>query len=233
MKEFLSDGTRRNFLTQMLSGIAMIVSSVLFPVIQKCFAMGDKEYPQGIREIQGDVKINGKPAAVGDMIQPGDIVTTGADSSATFIIGNSAYLVRENSSLAVGGENDQSENILRMLKGKMLSVFGGEKTIYTPTAVMGVRGTGLYVEAEPSRTYLCLCYGAVDVECRVSGEKQTLKAAYHESPRYIYGSGARSGLINIAPMLNHTDAELILLESLVGRKPPFVKNGVYNKGGNY
>jgi hypothetical protein len=234
MNEFLSDGNRRNFLGKMLSGIAVIVSSALFPVIQKVFAMGDKEYPQGMREIQGDVRINGKPAAAGHIVKPGDTVTTGADSSATFVIGNSAYLIRENSSLAVGGEKGDTENILRILSGKMLSVFGsGKKTVHTPTAVMGVRGTGLYVEADPTRTYLCLCYGVVDIKCRISGEEETLKATYHESPRYIYASGAISGLINIAPMLNHTDAELISLETLVGRKPPFVKNGISKRGGNY
>jgi hypothetical protein len=28
-----------------------------------------------------------------------------------------------------------------------------------------------------------------------------------------------------APMINHTDAELELLESLVGRQPPFIRKG--------
>ncbi|GEM_PF-5081706 len=35
----------------------------------------------------------------------------------------------------------------------------------------------------------------------------------------INGVSAQAGK---APMLNHTDAELIMLESLVGRRPPFV-----------
>jgi hypothetical protein len=30
-----------------------------------------------------------------------------------------------------------------------------------------------------------------------------------------------------APVLNHTDAELTMLESLVGRKPPFAAQGKY------
>jgi hypothetical protein len=33
-------------------------------------------------------------------------------------------------------------------------------------------------------------------------------------------------MIMRAPVLNHTDAELILLESLVGRQPPFIGQGV-------
>jgi hypothetical protein len=33
-------------------------------------------------------------------------------------------------------------------------------------------------------------------------------------------------MVMAAPVLNHTDAELILLESLVGRQPPFIGTGV-------
>ena len=33
-------------------------------------------------------------------------------------------------------------------------------------------------------------------------------------------------MIEAAPVINHTDTELILLESLVGRKPPFTP-GMY------
>jgi hypothetical protein len=28
-----------------------------------------------------------------------------------------------------------------------------------------------------------------------------------------------------APVINHTDAELVMLEALVGRKPPFLDSG--------
>ena len=34
-------------------------------------------------------------------------------------------------------------------------------------------------------------------------------------------------------MINHRDAELILLESLVGREPPFVETDEYKSGIRY
>ncbi len=37
------------------------------------------------------------------------------------------------------------------------------------------------------------------------------------------GAGAPQMLMG-APVINHTDAELILLESLAGRRPPFYSN---------
>jgi hypothetical protein len=48
--------------------------------------------------------------------------------------------------------------------------------------------------------------------------------AHHEQPRYILASGAPQMILR-APVVNHTDAELILLEGIVGRQPPFVGQG--------
>ena len=56
--------------------------------------------------------------------------------------------------------------------------------------------------------------------CKLSVSRMLL----HESPRYIYPSGAPT-LIEKAPVIDHSDAELRLLESLVHRKPPFDTNG--------
>jgi ribosomal 50S subunit-recycling heat shock protein len=47
-----------------------------------------------------------------------------------------------------------------------------------------------------------------------------VRTRHHDEPRYIYRKGMPR-MMEKAPVVNHTDAELILLESLVGRKPPF------------
>ena len=51
-----------------------------------------------------------------------------------------------------------------------------------------------------------------------------IKTEHHEQPRYVYADKSMpvEQLLQKAPVINHTDAELILLESLRGRKPPFV-----------
>ena len=50
--------------------------------------------------------------------------------------------------------------------------------------------------------------------------RETVRTTHHEQPRYIYAKGAPK-MVTPAPMVNHTDAELEMLEALVGRKPPF------------
>ena len=49
---------------------------------------------------------------------------------------------------------------------------------------------------------------------------ETVRTKHHEQPRYIYGKGMPR-MLEAAPVINHTDAELQMLETLVGRKVPF------------
>lgn len=194
--------------------------------------MGDRSHPQGIRKLEGEVRINGVAGKIGDPVSPGDVVTTGPRSMAVFVVGRAVFLIREESRLELtaqrlDGDRDRGKaalKTLRLLNGKLLSVFGEgeEPTVETPTLIAGVRGTGFYIEADPRRSYICTCYGTIEIIARKAPEhRQTVTAHHHEMARYVHAPGAEV-IIEEAPMRNHTDAELILLESMVGRKPPFV-----------
>ncbi len=177
----------------------------------------------------GEVLINGKPAKIGASVRPGDSVATARGGSAVFVIGRDAFLMREESQLQTAGRAALVGS-LRLVTGKLLSVFGrGSRVIDTPTATIGIRGTGIYVEAEVERSYVCTCYGQVDLQATNMPEaRETVSTTHHDAPRYIYAHGeAPIKMIESAPVINHTDAELIMLESLVGRKPPFLRSG-YN-----
>ena len=200
-------------------------------------AMGPRVYPQGMFEIQGEVKINGTLSRAGDVVKVGDVVTTGQAALAIFVVEKDVYLLHANTRLELSVETEpvaekQIVQILRLVSGKMLAVFGaGRKRILTDTMVAGVRGTGLYAEIESDRTYLCTCYGRVDIEPKgFPQDRQELHTTHHESPLYIYTSGQRNTRIERAPVKNHTDKELIHLESIVGRMPPFALSG--DKDGN-
>ena len=52
--------------------------------------------------------------------------------------------------------------------------------------------------------------------------RETVRTTHHDAPRYIYAHAEMPiKMIEPAPLINHTDAELIMLEALVGRRPPF------------
>ena len=68
---------------------------------------------------------------------------------------------------------------------------------------------------------MCTCYGTVELASRDDPTaRETIRTKHHDQPRYVMARGAPQMLM-VAPVVNHTDAELILLESLVGRTPPF------------
>lgn len=175
---------------------------------------------QGIRALEGDVRINGRPAAAGTPVRPGDSVATGGGANAMIVVGRNAYLARENSRIEIPGNNYFLDS-LRLLTGKLLAVFanGEPRRIITPSATIGIRGTGAYLESEPERTYFCLCYGSADVESMNGMARDSYSTTHHESPRYLY-SNRQERVMEAAGVINHTDAELIMLEALVGRTPP-------------
>lgn len=180
----------------------------------------------GIRSIKGTVTVDGKPAAIGQEIQRGQRVVTAADSEAIFVIGKDAFLQRENSEF--GLDAGAGVVVLRYITGKVLSVFGkGRKRLETPTSTIGIRGTACYIEAEPARTYFCLCYGSAVVQPKGNPRlRKTLRTTHHESPYYI--SRGNDASFRRATVVNHSDDELIMLEKLVERLPPFYgKNEPY------
>ncbi len=191
---------------------------------------------KGIHRLRGDVRVNGAPAVEGMDVKAGDVVTTGANSEVVFVAYKDAFLVRSNSRVeAQGAAGALVLTGLRIVTGAVLSVFspGDPKRLQTSTATIGIRGTGVYIEAEPDRTYVCTCYGTSDLAAVDDpGASETVSTRHHEEPRYIMAKGAPQMLIR-APVINHTDTELTMLEALVGRKPPFLALPEYRRNGAY
>jgi len=197
---------RRNF----LSSIAGAGALLAFPGQVRAAQVGDT---------MGELYVNGQRAAPGTRIQPGDRVLTGPESSITFNVGPDAFRLRQLTSLQIDGRGFIAG--LRILTGGLLGVFGkgGPRVLRTATVTAGIRGTGIYVEASSIVTYFCTCYGAVDLECVAYKSKKDVRADNHQA-NYIYGRVEAGRSIVEAPVVNHTNAELMELEKMVGRVSP-------------
>jgi hypothetical protein len=176
---------------------------------------------QQIHKLKGTVKINDQTLSPSTIISPGDEIVTGENTEFVFQQGRDAYLLRSNTKMRLTGDNEVVDT-LRIISGAVLSVFGsGRKNIITPTATVGIRGTGTYFEVEQDETYFCTCYGETVVSANTDPNvTESISTKHHESPRYIRNS-TQGSYIEKAPVKNHTDAELIMLEATVGREPPF------------
>lgn len=192
----------------------------LLGTLGHALANGNKPLPNGIRSLRGEVRINGAQARVGQAVLQGDTVSTGAQSEVVYVMANNAYLMRDNSQVSF--VVDGAVGVMRIVAGKVLAVFGpGAKRIETATATVGIRGTACYIEAQDTQVYFCLCYGSAEIRPLADpSQAQTLTTRYHDQPLTI-GANRNQPLLQAAPVQNHRDAELTLLEATVGRVPPF------------
>lgn len=192
--------------------------------IAEALAKGD--IPPGINQLDGTATVNGRAAHVGTPVSVGDRIATGRGSQAVIVIGGDAFLVRAKSAIETKG----SAGVLMELviaSGQVLSVFAKKPVaIKAANASIGIRGTGAYIEVNPDSVYFCLCYGEALVEGPGMDSAKLVKTKHHEEPLLLRDDG---GVMRVepGPFLNHTDAELVMLEALVGREPPFMKDGTY------
>lgn len=209
-------------------------SGLLAPLVDVMAAV-PAELTQGrsIYSFEGDASVDGLSVTKANMtslkINVDSTVRTGAGSLIVFAVGKDAHYLRENSDLTLEGSGEEETGLL-LGTGKLLSVFAKRQPtakmyqLRTPSAVIRVRGTGLYAEAEPNqeRSYICTCYGDVNIASTSDpdGSKDVL-ATHHDEPLYVYANKEAGGYIQAAPFKNHTDEELQLIETIVGRNTPY------------
>ncbi len=229
----------RRTLLKLLAAAGVLGPAGLSGLIRDALAAGNNPVPPGLHKATGEVRINGQPARPGMLVQPGDTVSTGPGAEAIYVIGQDAYLQRDRSTVSFAAEG--GKQLMRVVTGKILSVFGkGPRDIRVSTATLGIRGTGCYIEDQPAKvdaggtvrapaqTYFCLCYGTVDLlPTAIPEQREVYTTAYHDKPMIIYDDPAMAKCMAPAAVVNHTDAELVLLENLVGRWPPFGNRSTY------
>ena len=221
------DELRRLYLVRMLSLGALTMTPLT--QLQAAFwgSKPDKlADDRSIFSLEGDVRVNGQRADLQTRIRGGDVVSTAQRSEVVFAVGSDSFILRSNSEMEIEG-GGFFINTLRMLTGSVLSVFGRREptqqlTMSSSTATIGIRGTGVYMESEPDLTYMCTCYGQVGLYSNEDlNDSELITATHHDAPKYITNRRVRDSYIRPAPFKNHTDAELKLLEAIVGREVPF------------
>jgi hypothetical protein len=219
------DQRRRRRLMRLLAASGALGAAGVSGWISQALAKGDLGATQGVNRLEGTVSVGGKPARVGTPVPLGERVATGPNSMAVVVVGEDAFLLRANTVIEARGSRGVLSDLL-VSTGRVLTVFSKKPVeIKAAHATIGIRGTGAYLEVDPGSVYFCLCYG----EALVQGagmEAKVVKTTHHEQPLLLRDDG-RTMRAEPGPFRNHTDDELIMLEALVGREPPFTKDGMY------
>lgn len=218
---------RRRFMAR-LAAAGALGAGGLSGLMSRALAKGDLPAIPGVNQLKGTATVNGRAAAVGTPVSARDRMSTGPGSLAVVVIKDDAFLLRENTTLEFAESGGTLSRIL-VETGRVLSVFGRKPlAIKARTATIGIRGTGAYLEVDPDKVYFCLCYGEADLDGPGMSAPKKIKTTHHESPLVITDRGGAMAAVP-GPVVNHTDDELILLEALVGREPPFVGMGLQNR----
>ena len=226
----VEDPRRRVLIEALAAGFASAALPLASAFGQGVFGSRPAKLPPGqsIYRLTGTATVNGAAANLQTVVRPGDTVQTGKDSEMVFAVGGQAMILRAESRLSLEREGSAAAALLlsalRLVTGKLLSVSrGAQFRVHTPTATIGIRGTGFYAEADPEQTYFCTCYGMTEIAANNDPEsRDAVSAKHHDRPLYIAARAPAGRAIRAAPFINHTDQELMLIETLVGRTPPFV-----------
>lgn len=221
----------RRLTLKKLSALGLIGPAGISGLIQEVLAKGDLPAVSGVNTLTGSVTVNNQSAKVGTPVKPGDKVITGKGSMAVIVVGKDAFLLRDNTNVIFEESREKPGVLEKVLiaTGKVLSVFdkrqGRGVTLKAQSATIGIRGTGCYVEVHERRTYFCLCYGEAAIDGAGMAQSKIIQTRHHESPVWLEDRGGVLKVEN-ASMVDHNDDELIMLEKLTGREPPFVALGL-------
>lgn len=144
-----------------------------------------------IEYLEGEVQIDSDAATVGQIVDAGARIQTGADGIAEIVFGSgNALRVEENTFLTL--DLTDPANGIDLRRGVVAAVFEGletigvgpERTLHvnTPTTIAGVRGTVFFIRVESEEsTYVCTCHGELSFD---DGDL-TVRAARHSARRFI------------------------------------------------
>ncbi|WP_048690842.1 FecR domain-containing protein [Catenovulum maritimum] len=228
---FQSSQSRREFLLKTLiaGGYGFTAGSALLAPLVHALGKVPRQLTsdESIFKLSGKVKVNGQYASEKTIVTANSTIETDSNSQLIFVVGKDAHIVRENSKVILSGSSDKVETGLQLTKGKILSVFGERQgtekhQIKTTTATIGIRGTGVYAESEDDHSYVCTCYGQTKIaSASHPATSEVITSKHHDAARYIFADSQGGQIITEAPMKNHEDEELMLIEALVGRTTPF------------
>jgi hypothetical protein len=183
----------------------------------------------GVGEVQfldGDVRINGRQAVLGQEVSLGDWVETGTDSSVDIVFdGRNIFRLGESTVAVLNLGESRQQVDLRF--GTFSAVFDRVRTlsgrgtfdIQSQTTVAGVRGTSFFMRVvDRATTYVCTCNGILEIT-PTNANPFIESAAEHSA--YFFRQTEGTVAIESAEELYHDNESLNALAASIGVEIPW------------
>lgn len=177
--------------------------------------------------VDGEVRVNGQLAFLGQQVSLGDWVETGRDSAVDIVFDGSNVFRLGASTVAVLNLGESRQQVdLRF--GTFSAVFDRVRTlsgrgtfdVQAPTTVAGVRGTSFFMRViDRTTTYVCTCNGTLEITPR-SGNPFVESAAEH-SAYFLRSNDSDEVSVESAAELYHDNDALNALAATIGVEIPW------------
>lgn len=176
---------------------------------------------------EGDVRINGVEAVLGQSVQVGDWVQTGARGAVDIVFDRANVFRLGSNTVAVLNLSETRQDV-DLKFGTMAAVFDRVRTlsgrgtfdIRTPTGVGGVRGTSFFFRVlDSDTTYVCTCNGTLELS--PFGRDSFLESAAQHSAYYFRQNDDGSVAVERAGEEFHDNESLNRLADSVGVTIPW------------
>lgn len=172
-----------------------------------------------ITALDGEVAINGVPAALNGTVGYGDTIITGLKSWCRIVVDGTNIIKLGPDSVLVyrlvkdDGRLDLRQGYIGAVLKNLKNV--REFRVTTSTVAAGIRGTALCVAAEsPDTTYACVCNGRIGFKPDGAKDEKLVSAAHHHAARYAREKGRV--VVRDAGLQYHTDADIEALAKAIG-----------------
>lgn len=184
-----------------------------------------------ISYLEGEVRINGKAAKIGDLVKNSDTLETLAGSFCEVVFEDDNVFKLDELTIT---KIDWTHSDIRLSRGGISAVFNKldkllndmkDFTVTSPSTVAGVRGTVFYARVEDkNNTYVCICNGELAMEYGKS--ELDISATHHKA--YRFTSSGNEVTWTDAPMLYHDDSSMNAVASQIGYTIPWGESKEYS-----
>lgn len=196
--------------------------------VNSCAMKARPQVPAKISFLAGTVRVNGIEAQLGQMINPGDIVETLAQSFCRIIVDDKNIIGMQDDCTLVY-KIDRDDALLDLKKGFLGIIVKNRKNIEnfrvnTPTTTASIRGTTFFIGIEsPDRVYTCTCNGVVHYHPEGHAKGERYSAVHHKGAYFT----RRGGTVATEPgdMKYHTDGDMEMLASDINVRIDWTKIG--------
>jgi len=215
---------------------AMLIILVTIPIVAQTPDPPIARSTARVEYVEGDVRIDGRPAAFGQRVSFGALIQTAEDGYVDVVF-EEGNILRIDPDSVVRLSLGRRIRRVSLRSGQLAAVAEGLRRdsterrliLETPNTVAGVRGTLFFARVESAEsTYVCTCYGELEME-GPGFDAFSVQSDHHAARRFTRRGDGTIDVVEAA-LLYHDDDDMNALAAKVDITVDWGNYGGYSDG---